>query len=445
MGQYAFTGSAQFVTVATTGEYDIVAFGAQGGGSAGSGSFSAEAGGLGAEIGGDVELTAGEKLEIIVGGVGGAASTHPGGGGGGSFVLANVGGTYTPLIIAGGGGGSGGPAYKAVNGGGGLTSRGNGQGGYGGSGVAVGGAGGAGVKSNGQSGDGIGGFNRTGNYAGGTGPGTSGGFGGGGSGNSSYGGGGGGGYSGGFGGNGAHGGGYGGGGGSYDGGVPVANQTVVGENEDNGHVVIFPNVVCFASGTQIRTARGDVPVEGLVIGDLVVTASGATRPIQWLGSRTLDCRHHPRPADVMPVRIAAGTFGEGRPTRDLWMSPGHSVCLDILGEALIPAIALVDGTAIAQVEVDEVTYWHVELDCHDVILADGLPAESYLEMGNRTFFAAGDVVALHASPDARVVTHADFCRPFVSGGPLLEAVKARLKKRAGQLRGLAPRQGAAVA
>ena len=96
MGQYAFTGSAQFVTVTTTGEYDIVAFGAQGGGSAANGSFGAEAGGLGAEIGGDVELTAGEKLEIIVGGVGATTSTHPGGGGGGSFVLANVEGTYTP-------------------------------------------------------------------------------------------------------------------------------------------------------------------------------------------------------------------------------------------------------------------------------------------------------------------------------------------------------------
>ena len=176
--------------------------------------------------------------------------------------------------------------------------------------------------------------------------------------------------------------------------------------------------------------RGDVPVEHLVVGDLAVTAGGATRPITWLGSRTLDCTRHPRPAEIMPVRIAAGTFGEGRPARDLWLSPGHSVCLDILGEVLIPAIALVDGTAVAQVSVDTVIYWHVELDSHEVILAEGLPSESYLEMGNRTFFAEADIVALHASPDAQVKTHADFCRPFHDGGPVVDR-RARRRPPAG--------------
>ena len=51
-------------------------------------------------------------------------------------------------------------------------------------------------------------------------------------------------------------------------------------------------------------------------------------------------------------------------------------------------LALVNGTTITQVEVDEVTYWHVELDSHDVILAEGPPAESYLEMGNRALSPA---------------------------------------------------------
>ena len=205
---------------------------------------------------------------------------------------------------------------------------------------------------------------------------------------------------------------------------------VAGENEDNGHVVIFPNVVCFASGTEIRTARGDVPVERLVIGDLVVTAGGATRPIRWLGSRTLDCRRHPRPADVMPVRIVAGAFGEDRPARDLWLSPGHSVCLDILGEVLIPASALVDGAAITQISVKEVTYWHVELESHDVILAEGLPAESYLEMGNRSFFSESGVLDLTAALDAEMLrTHEDFCRPYHASGILVDAVRSKLAIR----------------
>ena len=103
-----------------------------------------------------------------------------------------------------------------------------------------------------------------------------------------------------------------------------------------------------------------------------------------------------------------------------------------MGEVLIPAIALVDGDTIVQLAVDSVTYWHVELDGHDILLAENLPAESYLKMGNRGFFAEAEAVALHARPDAPTRTHADFCRPSVDRGPLLEAVRARL---AGDIRG----------
>ncbi len=85
-----------------------------------------------------------------------------------------------------------------------------------------------------------------------------------------------------------------------------------------------------------------------------------------------------------------------------------------------------------RVEVDEVTYWHVELDSHDIILAENLPAESYLEMGNRGFFNEATIVDLAAGPDALPAqrTHADFCRPFVGGGHILDAVKAQLRRRA---------------
>ena len=171
-------------------------------------------------------------------------------------------------------------------------------------------------------------------------------------------------------------------------------------------------------------------VEALEIGDLVVTASGALRPIRWLGHRTVTCATHPRPHEVLPVRIAAHAFGPERPSRPLLVSPGHAICVDLLGEVLMPAIALVDGETIAQVAVDEVTYWHVELDSHDILLAENMAAESYLEMGNRAFFRETDVVALGASPDSPVRTHADFCRPYVDGGPLLASVRAQLAARA---------------
>ena len=64
----------------------------------------------------------------------------------------------------------------------------------------------------------------------------------------------------------------------------------------------------------------------------------------------------------------------------------HAICVDILGKVLIPAGVLIDGTSVRQLEVDVVTYWHVELDSHDILLAENLPCESYLDLGNRGFF-----------------------------------------------------------
>ena len=91
---------------------------------------------------------------------------------------------------------------------------------------------------------------------------------------------------------------------------------------------------------------------------------------------------------------------------------------------------LLNGTTIARVDVARVTYWHVELDSHDVLLAENLPAESYLEMGNRGFFANSDLVALDSSPDAPRRTHADFCRPYAESGPMVDAARTRLNNRA---------------
>src|SRR5579872_5540229 len=115
MGSYAFTGSPVFITVGTTGTYNITTYGAQGGASA-----NGNAGGLGGKEQGTVLLTAGERLEIIVGGkgqsgyTGHAYGSSAGGGGGGSFVLLNSGsGTYSLLIAGGGGGGATGTAGAA--------------------------------------------------------------------------------------------------------------------------------------------------------------------------------------------------------------------------------------------------------------------------------------------------------------------------------------------
>ena len=192
---------------------------------------------------------------------------------------------------------------------------------------------------------------------------------------------------------------------------------------------------CFASGTRLATAAGDVPVEALRAGDLLATLGGTPRPLRWLGHRRIDCRRHPRPHDVWPIRIAADAFGPGRPRRTLHLSPDHAV---FTGGVLIPVRYLVNGASIAQEPRDVVTYYHVELPRHDVVLAEGLPCESYLDTGNRAAFANGGVaMLLHAdfarAVWARAVWARQGCAPLVTGGPLLVVQQRRLLARARSL------------
>ena len=190
-------------------------------------------------------------------------------------------------------------------------------------------------------------------------------------------------------------------------------------------------VACFAEGTRIATATGETAVERLQAGDLVRSAFGGVVPVQWIGHRRVDCRRHRDPAAVWPVRFLAGAFGPGLPARDLLLSPDHAVFVD---GVLIPARLLVNGDNVVREIVDVVTYYHVELPVHDVVLADGLPAESYLDTGNRASFAnGGPAVALQ--PDfAQRVWEAEACAAQVTHGPILDAVLARLAASAARPR-----------
>ena len=189
------------------------------------------------------------------------------------------------------------------------------------------------------------------------------------------------------------------------------------------------NVLCYGSGTRILTERGEVAVEDLRAGDVAVTASGARRPVTWIGHRVLDgggkALHH----DRQPVRVRAGAFGGGLPTRDLFLSPGHPVLVgadaDQEGGVLVPVMCLINGTTIAREAVEAVTYWHVELDAHDLLLAEGLPAESYIDGGDRAFFVEGSDHALH-NPDFVPAGWDGRCRPVAVDGPRVEAERLRL-------------------
>ena len=194
-------------------------------------------------------------------------------------------------------------------------------------------------------------------------------------------------------------------------------------------LLVEAEVPCFARGTRIATPDGAVPVEDLRVGDAVIAHSGDALPIVWLGHRRVDCRRHPRPELVWPVRVEANAFAAGAPARDLWLSPDHAVFVD---GVLIPIKHLINGATIAQVPSDEVTYWHVELPRHSVLLAEGLAAESYLDTGNRAQFVGGAAhLALH--PDFTALGWDDACAPLCVDGPTLPAVKRRLIARLAQL------------
>ncbi len=189
-------------------------------------------------------------------------------------------------------------------------------------------------------------------------------------------------------------------------------------------------VACVAEGTLIGTDDGEVPVEMLVPGNRVLLARGGTAPVVWLGFRRLDCRRHPRPQDVMPVRVQAEAFGPSHPYADLLLSPDHSIYAD---GVLIPVRYLLNGVTVVQEPVSNITYWHVELPAHDVLLAHGLPIESYLETGNRGAFENGGApLALH--PDfAMTVWKEHGCAELVRDGAALEAVRSWLLDRAAAL------------
>jgi Hint domain len=192
------------------------------------------------------------------------------------------------------------------------------------------------------------------------------------------------------------------------------------------------NIACFAAGSRIATPSGEVAVEDFRVGDLVLTRDGTSRPIVWIGQRTIALSGHPEPARVHPIHFRAGALGPDRPRRDLYLSPDHAV---LIGEVLVPARYLINGGAIRQTgDRTTITYYHIELDEHDVVLAEGLPAESYLDSGDRAGF---ETVGLGVPrPLSAWMCHeAQGVLPRVVAGAALMAARQRVEGCSGAVAG----------
>jgi hypothetical protein len=144
---------------------------------------------------------------------------------------------------------------------------------------------------------------------------------------------------------------------------------------------------CFLRGTAILTTTGNVPVEKLAVGDLVETVRGQALPVKWIGHRRFRRSNSSWSGRVMPIRVSRHAIDDHTPHADLYLSPSHALFLD---GVLMPVRVLVNGRSIAPAlpeDTEVIEYFHVILDSHEVILAEGAPAEScFLEPGDHEDF-----------------------------------------------------------
>ena len=142
--------------------------------------------------------------------------------------------------------------------------------------------------------------------------------------------------------------------------------------------------ICFARTTQIWTHQGLIPVEKLKFRSSVIDLDGKATNVKWIGYQ----RRTPEFAqfdDYLPVKICAGALAENVPVRDLYLSPDHAVLVD---GHLIHAKALVNGKSIVQMTEwqGDIEYYHIETENHEIIFAEGVPCETFIDNVSRQQF-----------------------------------------------------------
>jgi len=178
----------------------------------------------------------------------------------------------------------------------------------------------------------------------------------------------------------------------FDGAAPPAGTTlyyIQGKSTyvGSGQSTAIANAaICFLRGTLIDTPRGRIPVQDLVAGDAVTTLDNGTQPIRWIGSSRVSGS-----GALAPIRIGAGALGNDR---DLLVSPNHRMLLtgpraELLfgeGEVLMAAKFLTADARVRAEPCDVAEYYHILFDRHEIIFAEGAPAES-LHMGGEAIGA----------------------------------------------------------
>jgi hypothetical protein len=144
---------------------------------------------------------------------------------------------------------------------------------------------------------------------------------------------------------------------------------------------------CFLRGTKILTTNGAIRIEDLSIGDRVETVKGDRLPVKWVGlQRFRKGAGSNWQSDILPVRISRLALDEQTPHRDLYISAGHALFID---GVLIPAGYLINGHNVVQAVpegTEDIEYFHIELETHEVIFAEGAPTETFLVKGDREIF-----------------------------------------------------------
>jgi Hint domain len=164
--------------------------------------------------------------------------------------------------------------------------------------------------------------------------------------------------------------------------IPILNLLPICDPPNGGQPPQGGGANCFLKGTRILTAGGERTIEDLAIGDLLPTMFGGLRPVQWIGRYPIKRSDPSKPwvKNALPVRIARSALAPDVPHSDLYVTGGHSLLID---GVLVPAQVLINGTTITRDEAreyDELEFFHVKLESHDVVYAEGAPAETLINV-----------------------------------------------------------------